>query len=88
MRLQPVAIGVDDEGGVVARPVIRPETRLAIVLPAFRQRRAMEGSTPFGVGATKEKCRPDSGSAGTGRATGFSQNWASPAPKPTLSAES
>src|SRR5690348_900633 len=41
-RLDPMSVGIDDEGGVVMGVVLRAEARLAVVAPPSGERRPME----------------------------------------------
>src|SRR5215472_18517545 len=41
-RLDPVAVGIDDEGGVVVRVIFGTQAGLAVVVPACGERRRME----------------------------------------------
>src|SRR5260370_9945271 len=46
MRLEPIAVRIDDKGGVVAGAIIGAQAGLAIVLAARFQGRRMEGVDP------------------------------------------
>jgi hypothetical protein len=49
-RLEPVAVGIDDEGGVVIGTVILAQARFAVVAPAGLERRRVERVDRLGVG--------------------------------------
>src|ERR1700733_15577900 len=56
--LDPVAVGIDDEGGEIIGPVVFPQTRLAVVAPTCRERRTMEGADAFVAGRRETKMQP------------------------------
>ena len=42
-RLDIVAVGIEHEGAVIVRVIVRPQSRRAVILAAGRERGAMEG---------------------------------------------
>src|SRR6185437_6161872 len=49
-RLEGIAVGVEDEAGVVRRAIVRAQARTTIVAPACRQRRPVKGVDGGAVG--------------------------------------
>ena len=59
VSLDPVAVRIDDKGGIVTDAVYRPQAGCMVVLPAGAQRGRMNALTAVASGAAKQKCKPD-----------------------------
>ena len=56
-RLDAVAVGIADEGGVIALAVLRAQARRAVASPARRQRRGVEGIHQVGAAGAETDMR-------------------------------
>src|SRR6266567_2981435 len=66
-RLDQVAVGIDDEGGVVLRVILGPETRLAVVASPGSERRRVEAINRGAEGRAEADVAVERGAIGVVR---------------------